>query len=157
MKIKVLFVCLGNICRSPMAEGLMISKINAKGVDYIEVDSAGTSNYHIGEMPDNRMMETAAQNGIILKSKARQFSKADFEKFDYILAMDKSNREDILNLAQSDMDRKKVHLLRDFDDKSVGADVPDPYFGGQKGFENVFEILDRSVNNFLNSILEHRT
>ncbi|MEQ8517958.1 MAG: low molecular weight protein-tyrosine-phosphatase [Cytophagales bacterium] len=157
MKIKVLFVCLGNICRSPMAEGLMISKIKAKGIDHIEVDSAGTSNYHIGEMPDNRMMETAAHNGIILDSKARQFSRVDFEEFDYIIAMDKSNKSDILKMARNDEERQKVHLMRDFDDNSAESDVPDPYFGGQKGFADVFDILERCSENLLNSILENRT
>ncbi|QNL22174.1 low molecular weight phosphotyrosine protein phosphatase [Hyphobacterium sp. CCMP332] len=157
MKIKVLFVCLGNICRSPMAEGLMISKIKARGIDHIDVESAGTSNYHIGEMPDNRMLETAAQNGIILESRARQFSMLDFEKFDYIIAMDKSNKADILKLARNDEERKKVRLMRDFDDKSDENDVPDPYFGGHKGFEYVFDILERSSENLLNSILENRT
>ncbi len=140
-----------------MAEGLLQSKIEERNLDNLGVDSAGTSNYHLGEIPDNRMMETAAQKGILLTSRARQFEVKDFDDFDYIIPMDKSNKIDILKLARNEQDRNKVTLMRDYDEQARGSDVPDPYFGGQKGFLEVFEILDRSTEKLLESILEHRT
>lgn len=153
--MKILFVCLGNICRSPMAEGLMKSKIENRSLQNLAVDSAGTSNYHIGESPDKRMTETAAMHGIYLSSRARQFKQKDFDEFDCIIPMDQSNKNNILKLARNDKDKNKVILMREYDEKSKGSDVPDPYFGGQKGFEEVYEILDRSTEKLLNSILEY--
>ena len=146
--IKVLFVCLGNICRSPLAEGLFQQKIMARGLEkYFFVDSSGTGNYHIGELPDARTRSNASRNGLELTSRARQFGKQDFENFDYIIPMDSSNRRNIR--MHSEMFDEKIMLMRDFDHVERSADVPDPYFGGESGFQNVYEILDRSTENFL--------
>ena len=153
--MRVLFVCLGNICRSPMAEGLFIEKVKTYKIKGVEIDSAGTGNYHIGEFPDERMRETALSKGIKLESRARQFQKNDFEKFDMIIAMDRQNKSNILSLAKNETERKKVHLMRDFDLMDDIPDVPDPYFGGQSGFENVYDILDRSTENLIQHILKN--
>lgn len=153
METRVLFVCLGNICRSPMAEGLFLNKIESRKLENIKVDSAGTSNYHIGERPDRRMLETANQKGVHLPSRARQFLVSDYDDFDWIIAMDSENKRNILSLARNESDVKKVHLMRSFDNQNMGANVPDPYFGGQRGFEEVFDILDRSTESLLEEIL----
>jgi protein-tyrosine phosphatase len=130
--MKILFVCLGNICRSPLAEGILNS---ISPMTY--VDSAGTSNYHIGQSPDQRMQSTAKSYGIDLsKLKARQIKKSDFEKFDRIYVMDSSNYKDVVALANNDQERQKVfYTLKN------NENVPDPYFGGQKGFEEVYHLL----------------
>lgn len=155
--MRVLFVCLGNICRSPMAEGLFLKKVQELKIESIEVDSAGTGNYHIGELPDERMRETAVSKGINLISRARQFKSSDFDQFDLIIAMDRQNKSNIISMAKSETDRKKVHLMRNFDDNQDEPDVPDPYFGGQNGFENVYNILDRSTENLVTYILKNST
>ena len=147
---KVLFVCLGNICRSPAAEGVMMHKLREKGLtgDY-QIDSAGTSSYHIGEPPDSRMTFAARQRGIELNSQARRFLENDFDEFDHILVMDHENLEDVSLLGGGD-ELKKVNLLREFDPASNGdLNVPDPYFGGAQGFDDVLDILDRSVENLI--------
>ena len=145
MRTKILFVCLGNICRSPMAEGVFLHLINKKNLSQtFEIDSAGTAAYHVGNLPDSRMRATALRHGIGLVSRARQFKVSDFEDFDMILAMDNSNFRNILALTKSDTDRAKVKLMREFDEQSFQfEDVPDPYYGGDAGFENVFQILER--------------
>ena len=156
--VKVLFVCLGNICRSPLAEGVMKHALEREGLDHqVHVDSAGTSNYHIGDSPDPRTMQNARENNIILTSRARQFLVEDFEKFDYILAMDRSNYENIVRLDPQGFHRDKVILFREFDPRDKGADVPDPYFGGQDGFARVFEIVDRSIGEFLGHLKENHS
>ncbi len=156
--IRVLFVCLGNICRSPLAEGVLLHALRDKGLDtQVSVDSAGTSNYHIGDSPDPRTMRNARENNIILTSKARQFKEPDLEKFDYILAMDRSNYQNILRLDSGQRYQDKVILLREFDPLDKGADVPDPYFGGEDGFGQVFEIVDRSVRTFLDHLIERHS
>lgn len=152
-KVKVLFVCLGNICRSPLAEGIFRKKVEDKGVgDRFEIDSCGTSNFHIGELPDPRTRANAIRNGIELNHRGRQFSKMDFEDFDYILAMDESNLKNINRLAPPSV-KSKVMKMRHFDDLYCNADVPDPYYGGEKGFQQVFEILDRSAERLLQQII----
>lgn len=153
--IKVLFVCLGNICRSPLAQGLMEKKIDELGLsDQIKVDSCGTSQYHIGEQPDERTLQNALKNGLKLNHKARQFSKKDFRAFDYIVAMDKANMECVRRFDQTNEFSDKFMLIRDFDSIDKGADVPDPYFGGEEGFQHVYLILQRSVNEFLNQVIK---
>lgn len=153
--IKVLFVCLGNICRSPLAQGILEKKIKEKGLsDKIQVDSSGTSKYHIGEPPDSRTLANAKENDLILDHQARQFGKKDFRDFDYILAMDAANLENIQKLDQTKEFEDKVMLMRVFDDQAKNADVPDPYFGGEEGFQNVYDILERSVSNFLDWLIK---
>jgi protein-tyrosine phosphatase len=148
-KIRVLFVCLGNICRSPLAEAIFKNKVKEKGLDeYIEADSCGTSNYHIGGSPDPRTLANASSNGIIIEHCGRQLDKTDLEDFDFILAMDSSNYHNILKLSNSHELSAKVRMMREFDPLGNG-DVPDPYHGGEKGFQEVFDILNRSLGKFI--------
>ena len=129
-KTKVLFVCLGNICRSPLAEAIFKHKIEEKGIaSSFFVDSCGTGNYHIGEPPDQRTIRNAEKNGIQINHCCRQLTAADLSSFDYILAMDKSNLQNILRLEPNDTNRKKIFLIREFDPLGKGEEVPDPYFG----------------------------
>jgi protein-tyrosine phosphatase len=155
--MKILFVCLGNICRSPMAEGLFNHLVAEKGLsDKITSDSAGTGDYHIGELADHRMRKTSLKYGIDLTHCARQISISDFEHFDYILAMDKSNQKNILSLIPGKVEwQKKVYLLRDFSKTDKGLEVPDPYFGGMEGFEEVFSLLKSCLSHFLNYLIEN--
>lgn len=148
---KVLFVCLGNICRSPMGEGMFKSLIEGKGLNnkYL-IDSAGTSANHIGEKADSRMRETALQHNIELTSRARQVLAEDFDIFDIIIVMDESNFRNLEIIAnQNNKDSSKIRLMREFDNQPEDMNVPDPYYGGQKGFENVYQIIKRSCNNLL--------
>jgi protein-tyrosine phosphatase len=154
--IRVLFVCLGNICRSPMAEGIFNQLIREEGLeDHFRVDSAGIGSWHIGELPDLRMQATARKNGIELDSRARQFMESDFFDFDYILAMDRQNHRDILRQKpQHDDPPATVYLMRNFDELGFGKDVPDPYYGGPKGFDEVYSLLVRSNIKLLRFIRE---
>lgn len=155
MKISVLFVCLGNICRSPLAMNIFIHEVRNRGLErYFSVDSCGTSNYHIGASPDPRTIENARKNGMEIHHSARQLEPKDLEKFDYVLAMDKNNLAGIQQLDRNNEHVEKIFLMRDFDPKGKGMEVPDPYFGGEQGFQNVFEVLKRSINNFLDTIVE---
>ena len=155
MEIKVLFVCLGNICRSPLAEGLFREKVRSRGLDDVfHIDSSGTGDYHIGELPDPRTRANAEENGLELTSRARQFHPGDYEEFMYIIPMDSSNRNNIHSLDPEGRYRDKVILMRYFDPENREADVPDPYFGGKDGFQNVFTILDRSTENFLEWLID---
>jgi len=157
-KINVLFVCLGNICRSPLAEAIFTKMVEEKGLsDQINIDSAGTANYHIGERPDPRTIDNARANGVELLSRARQFVSADFELYDYIIPMDDSNLQNIIKLKpDSGIHNYKVIKMRKFDPEQKGADVPDPYYGGAQGFQNVFDILKRSNEHFIEHLLnEH--
>ena len=139
---KVLMVCLGNICRSPLAEGILQSKINS---DTIFVDSAGTAAYHVGNLPDERSIAVAQKYGIdITNQRARKFSSKDFDEFDFIYAMDESNYQNILSLARNSEDEKKVHLILNETQPNKNLSVPDPYYGGKDGFENVYQMLDEA-------------
>ena len=141
MASKILMVCLGNICRSPLAEGIMRSKLSE---DFI-VDSAGTGGWHTGELPDKRSISTAKNRGLdITNQRARQFKKSDFDTFDYIFVMDNSNYRDVLALAPNDVAKSKVKLILNEIFPGENVDVPDPYYGGQDGFENVFDMLDQA-------------
>lgn len=154
--IKVLFVCLGNICRSSVAEGIFAKLVKEKELNHrISCDSCGTSNYHIGDSPDHRSSENAWSNGLVLNHSARQFTKDDFEKFDYILAMDVKNMVDIKALENQVKNATyTLMMMRDFDALGKGCDVPDPYFGGSSGFQDVFDILTRSNEGLLDLIIE---
>lgn len=142
MAVKILMVCLGNICRSPLAEGLLAAKLPK---DKFTVDSAGTGNYHIGKQPDQRSIATAKKNGIdITQQRCRQFSASDFEEFDYIFAMDLSNYSNIIALAKNEEQKKKVELILNHLFPGDNVDVPDPYYGLQNGFDMVYEMLDET-------------
>ncbi len=142
---KVLFVCLGNICRSPLAEAIFAHKSQK---NKLEADSAGTGAYHIGADPDRRSVAVAEKYNIPIAHKARQFEAEDFERFDYVIAMDRDNRRDMLSLI--DGEANNLYLMREFDDLAGGdQDVPDPYYGGDDGFELVYEMLDRSIDNLI--------
>ena len=141
-------VCLGNICRSPLAEGIMKQKIREAAFDW-EVDSAGTGYWHAGELPDRRSVITAGQHGIdITDQRARQFQIADFERFDKIFVMDTQNLRDILRLAQTEAHRAKVELMLDQIYPGKERSVPDPYYDDD-GFEAVFKMLDRACEAFV--------
>ncbi len=143
----ILMVCLGNICRSPVAEGIMQSKLDAYNLN-INVDSAGTSNYHIGENPDVRSTKNALKNGIdISKLISRQFKADDFGRFDIIYVMDEQNKIDVLSLARNENDKSKVKLMLSELPNSSYKSVPDPYFGGEEGFQLVFDLLSQACEN----------
>lgn len=137
---KILMVCLGNICRSPLAEGILKSKINSKTVF---VDSAGTAAYHVGNSPDTRSIAVARKYGIdITNQKARKFSVNDFETFDLIYAMDESNYTNIIALSRTEDDVQKVKMILNESNPNENKSVPDPYYGGNDGFEQVYKMLD---------------
>lgn len=139
-------VCLGNICRSPLADGLLLRKIKEQGLN-IKVDSAGTANYHIGKAPDSRMIRTAAAHGTPIDFlRARQFTPHDFENFDLILVMDPSNFQNVLRLANSHEEKQKVKYLLDFLYPNQNQSVPDPYYGTQDDFEAVYDLLDKATD-----------
>jgi protein-tyrosine phosphatase len=139
-------VCLGNICRSPIADGLLLRKIKEQNLD-AQVDSAGTANYHIGKAPDLRMIQTAAAHGTPIEFlRARQFSNQDFENFDHILVMDQTNYENVIRLAQSADDRNKVQFLLDYLYPNKKAAVPDPYYGSLEDFEQVYQLVDSATD-----------
>lgn len=144
----VLFVCLGNICRSPLAEAIFKHKIKEKGLaDQYHVESCGTANYHIGDSPDHRTIGNAKKNGVLIDHVGRQLCTDDFEKFDEIFVMDASNFNNTLRVAGKY--KSKVKMMRAFDSNGIDEDVPDPYYGTEKDFQNVFEILERSIENYL--------
>ena len=148
--IKVLMVCLGNICRSPLAEGILVSKVKS---DEIFVDSAGTGAYHIGKLPDKRSIEVAGKYGIdITNQRARKFTVKDFDTFDYIYAMDESNYQNILMLARTNDDKSKVQLILNEAHTTKNLAVPDPYYGGSQGFENVYTMLEQACEIIANKL-----
>lgn len=143
MPIKILMVCLGNICRSPLAEGILASKLPK---DQFIVDSAGTGSWHVGHAPDKRSIAVAQKNSLCIDTqKGRQFKTSDFEEFDYIYVMDSSNFRDVLHLAKTEEQKNKVSLILNelFPDENV--DVPDPYYGAANGFDNVYQMLDEAA------------
>jgi protein-tyrosine phosphatase len=155
MTYKLLFVCLGNICRSPSAENIMRYLVEKEGLsDKILCDSAGTSAYHTGSSPDVRMQAAAAKKGIQLVGQARLFEKSDFEAFDLILAMDNSNYRDILRLDPHNQYRDKVKMMCDYASYHREREVPDPYYGGTDGFDRVIDLLLDSCSGLLKEIRE---
>ena len=148
--IKVLFVCLGNICRSPLAEAVFNGLLRDKGLEKaISCDSAGTSDYHIGEAADVRTLEVVREKKLNLEHHARQFLSHDFSSFDYIIAMDESNLANIKTLGKDQKATYKLFMMREFDTDTSDTNVPDPYWGGDRGFFKVYNILYRSCQNFL--------
>jgi len=150
--MKILMVCLGNICRSPLAEGIMKQKAAENGLEWT-VDSAGTGAWHAGELPDRRSIATARKKGVdISDQRARQFQIADFERFDKIFVMDTQNMSDVLRLASSEAQRGKVELMLDQIHPGLRRSVPDPYYD-DNGFEEVFDMLDQACSAFVNRYL----
>ncbi|UGS37510.1 low molecular weight protein-tyrosine-phosphatase [Capillimicrobium parvum] len=158
--MRILFVCLGNICRSPTAEGVMRRLVAEAGLqDEIEIDSAGTGAYHVGSPPDERATAAALRRGTELAGAARQVADEDFETYDLLLAMDGSNLHELRRRAPDDEARARVRLLREFDPASEGAgdlDVPDPYYGGLHGFDTVLDQVEAACRGLLDEIVAAR-
>ncbi|WP_071592355.1 low molecular weight protein-tyrosine-phosphatase [Pseudanabaena sp. PCC 6802] len=153
MPLKLLFVCLGNICRSPSAENIMNHLVARSGLgDRIICDSAGTAGYHVGSPPDRRMHAAARKRGLEMTGSARQFVRQDFEKFDLILAMDRENYRDILRLDRDGIYRDKVQLMCGYCSRFDDRDVPDPYYGGADGFDYVIDLLFDACEGLLSTI-----
>ncbi len=152
---KLCFVCLGNICRSPTAEGVFQHLVKERGLEeFFEIDSAGTSAYHEGESANSKSQRTANKYGITLHSKARQFKTSDLDYYDLILSMDNENLNNLRRMANGNHSHK-IGRMRDFDPEPGNGEVPDPYYGGQQGFENVFQIVKRSCEQLLDELEQH--
>jgi protein-tyrosine phosphatase len=154
--IRVLFVCLGNICRSPLAMAIFNKKVADAGLrTKFKSDSAGTSDFHIGELPDERTLNCALKNGLTLKHRGRQVNRTDFRDFDYIIAMDDNNFRNLDNLkTHYGFPAKEIYLMRDFIAGSEGLPVPDPYYGGEEGFDEIYSILEEAMDGFLTKVKE---
>lgn len=150
-KISLLFVCLGNICRSPAAEGIMRHMVERRGLeDMFEIDSAGIGAWHVGERPDRRMRSHGADHGYDFSSRARQIKSDDLEHFDYIIVMDEENFHDVMALSHTDKERGKIRMMTDFCRHHPGHKaVPDPYYGGDRGFELVIELLEDACEGLI--------
>lgn len=152
-QVKILFVCLGNICRSPSAEGVMNSFLEKEGLkDRVEVDSAGLTGYHAGELPDRRMRMHATRRGYNLESRSRPVSTDDFERFDLIIGMDDQNIYGLRSLAPTVESEQKIRRITDFCRRINADHIPDPYYGGASGFENVLDILEDACSGLLEEI-----
>jgi len=149
---RILFVCMGNICRSPTAEGVMRSLIREEGREDVEIESAGIGDWHLGHPPDARATEAALRRGIALEGKARQVRPSDFEDFDLLIAMDRMNQRDLLALAPDAEAAAKVHLLREWEPGATDLDVPDPYYGDGQGFEDVLDMVQASCRALLDEV-----
>jgi protein-tyrosine phosphatase len=153
-KHRILFVCMGNICRSPLAESVFRHQVHARGVeDLFEIDSAGTSDYHTGAPPDARSVETARDRGVEVCGSSRPIVGADLHRFDYVIAMDRENLSNLERLHARSGGGAKIHLLREWDPEDRSADVPDPYYGGLRGFEDVHDMVERSCSLLLDELL----
>ena len=154
MKIRLLFICLGNICRSPAAEGVMKAIVKREGreQDFL-IDSAGIGGWHVGDLPDSRMRRHGEMRGYQFDSRARQFSRKDFADFDYIFVMDHENYRAVTSMARTQEDRQKVRMLTDFLTHHRGADtVPDPYYGGDKDFDYALDLIEDACENLYLSL-----
>ncbi len=150
MKTKILMVCLGNICRSPLAEGILKSKLDSKKYT---IESCGTSNFHIGSKPDERSIEIAKKHNIdITQQRAAQFKQSDFKTYDYIYVMDNSNYNNIKKLAKDPQEEQKIKYILNELHPNKNLDVPDPYYGGEQGFEEVFQMLDKACDNIASKL-----
>lgn len=150
MKTKILMVCLGNICRSPLAEGILKSKLDSK--KYI-IESCGTSSFHIGSKPDKRSIEIAQKHNIdITQQRAAQFKQSDFTTYDYIYVMDNSNYSNIKNLAKDTQEKEKIKYILNEIYPNKNLDVPDPYYGGEQGFEEVFQMLNKACDSIASKL-----
>jgi protein-tyrosine phosphatase len=154
--MRILFVCMGNICRSPTAEAVMRGLLRAEGLEQaIAIDSAGTGGWHAGDPPDARAVAAARSRDVVVEGAARAVTAEDFERFDLVLAMDRENERDLLARAPDDEARAKVRLLREFDAAAVAAgdlDVPDPYYGGPHGFDRVLDLVEAACRGLLDKV-----
>ena len=152
--MRILFVCMGNICRSPTAEGVMRRLLDQAGLaDRVELESAGTGGWHVGEPPDDRATLAARRRGVTLEGAAQQVRASDFHDFDLLVAMDRSNLRELLAIAPDEEAAEKVRLLREFDPASSGdLDVPDPYYGGDRGFETVLDLVEAACRGLLDEL-----
>ncbi len=151
----ILFVCLGNICRSPLAEGVFQHLVRERGLaDRFVIESAGTGSWHVGEAPDERSVAVAEKHGITLESRARQIAPEDLDRFDYVVVMDRDNQRTLERMRDARGGEKDIHLLRDFDHEGDGDEVPDPYYGGPGGFDTVYEMVRRSCEGLLARVTE---
>jgi len=152
--MRIMFVCMGNICRSPTAEGVMRRLLEEEGLaDRVHVESAGTGGWHIGEPPDERATLAARRRGVTLSGSAQQVSLDDFRDFDLLIAMDRANLGELLAIAPDEDAAEKVRLLREFDPKASGdLDVPDPYFGGDRGFETVLDMVEAASRGLIDEL-----
>jgi protein-tyrosine phosphatase len=152
-RTRVLFVCLGNICRSPLAENVFRYLVEEAGLEErFEIDSAGTGSWHVGERPDARAASVASARGIELRGRARQVTQDDLVSFHYVLAMDRENLEELEYMARRGEATAEIRLLRAYDPHADRDEVPDPYYGGASGFEDVFDIVSRSCRSLLASL-----
>jgi len=151
-KFRIMFVCLGNICRSPLAHAVFMHMVRAEELDeFITVDSSGTGAWHVGEKSDPRMMQTAGSHGVHINHRSQQLNRDHLVEYDLLLTMDRNNYRETLALCRSDEERKKVRLFRDYDPEGAG-DVPDPWYGGQDGFETVWTIVHRTSESLLKTL-----
>ena len=153
--IRIMFICTGNICRSPLAHAVFEHKVREAEADGIEAESSGTDAWHVGEQADPRMRRTAADHGVKLNHKARKLHRNDLADYDLLLAMDRDNLRNVLSLCRSESEREKVRMFRDFDPEGTG-DVPDPWYGGPEGFELVWSLVERTCTGLLEEIQRGR-
>ena len=154
---KILFVCLGNICRSPAAEGIFKQKIKERDLEnFFVVDSAGTGGWHVGNLPDPRMRETALSRGIELTSRSRKIEESDLYEFDHILVMDNDNLDAVKSLIRDHKNpiNSKIKLILSYSKKYQLEEVPDPYYGGQNGFDKVIDLLDDAMDELIDSLID---
>lgn len=155
MEKRILFVCLGNICRSPLAEAIFKKKVIERNLQHrFSADSCGTANYHVGDPPDSRTISNALRNNTRIDHIGRQLAASDLSEFDLVLAMDESNLKNIQRLPGSERFSHKIKLMRAFDSHGLNEPVPDPYYGTESDFQNVFDILDRATDGLLRSLEE---
>ncbi len=157
MAKKILFVCLGNICRSPAAEGVFKKKIKERDLEnFFEVDSAGTGGWHVGNLADPRMRETALSRGIELTSRSRKIEESDLYQFDHILVMDNDNLEAVKSLIKDHKNpiNSKIKLILSYSKSTQYEEVPDPYYGGQNGFDKVIDLLDEAMDGLIDSLMD---
>jgi len=152
--MKILMVCLGNICRSPVAEGIMRQRASEAGLE-LDIASCGTASYHIGEAPDHRSQKSTKRIGVDISSlRARHFKRMDFTDFDHILCMDKTNLTDLMKLAETESEKRKVHLFMEAAFPSENVPVPDPYYGSEQDFNEVVRIVEQGCDAWINKLLD---
>jgi protein-tyrosine phosphatase len=154
-RIRILFICLGNICRSPLAESVFRHLARERGVDHLfEIDSAGTSGYHAGDPPDARSVATARRRGVVVEGVSRKIAPEDLARFHHVVVMDGENLASVERMRPHGSGRARISRLRDWDPHEPGSDVPDPYYGGVRGFDDVHDIVERACARLLDELVE---